>query len=107
VQTFLSFKHEDDRNDVKVETERFGNANLGNQFVTHFTVFQQGNVAIQSPLFKDKSEYKVEFVTDASLNISPSFDKSFVQPTKNIITEAEGMVIHVIIEDPDGNRMDS
>ena len=52
VQTFLSFKHEDDRNEVKVETERFQNANLGHQFVTHFTVFQKGTVVIQSPLFK-------------------------------------------------------
>ena len=112
MQTFLSFTHEDDRNDVKVETERYNeaaveNADLGNQFVTHFTVFQKGHVVIQSPLFKDQTEYKVEFVTDTSLNISPSFDKSFVQPAKNIITEDEKLEIAVIIKDPDGNRIDS
>lgn len=59
VQTFLSFKHEDDRNDVKVETRRFEEDPTGNQFITHFTVFQKGNVVIQSPLFKDNCNSNV------------------------------------------------
>lgn len=49
MQTFLSFKHENERNDVNLGTERLGNEK-SSQFVTHFTVFQEGNITIQSPL---------------------------------------------------------